>query len=201
MITPALGVLAPAILDRWPGAVSWGVYNRRYIAGTRIWSQHAWGNAIDVSNFGGIAAELYPRFAYLDRVYEWLKAKRDELPIGTVLWRVPAHFDHIHVEGLPKQYGSPPASGTVAVMLDVIAELGSSGPWVARIQADLNRARNRNAGARWPILVVDGRYGPLTAEAVAGYQTAAGIAGTAGVVAGVLDSRTAITLTRETDAG
>lgn len=193
-------MLAPAVLDRFDGAVSWGIYNRRYIAGTRTWSQHAWGNALDISNAGGIASTLYPRMAYLDHVYGWLMGKRDELPIGSILWRVPAHFDHIHLEGRPKQYGTPPAPGSVATMLDVIAELGSSGPWVARYQADLNRARNRNPGATWPILVVDGRYGPLMKAAVTGYQLASGIAGTAGVTLGVLDSRTALTLTRESDA-
>lgn len=37
-----------------PGAAEWthmGWYNRRKIAGTDIWSQHAWGNALDIGPY------------------------------------------------------------------------------------------------------------------------------------------------------
>lgn len=82
----------------WSG----GVYNRRKIAGSQTWSQHAWGNAWDV-----MVADL----ATGDRLRAWLRQNRLWLPVGTVLWRVPAHYDHLHIEGKPKRRGVPPVIG------------------------------------------------------------------------------------------
>lgn len=194
MITPELARINLALFARFPSAISWGVYNRRYIAGTKTWSQHAWGNAVDISNRAGTN-----RYNLLDTIHGWALDQRVQgwLPIGTILWRVPAHFDHIHLEAKPKRTGNPPYPSSVSPVLDVIAELGAQGAYVRLAQIALNEARRRNTGA-WPELTVDGRYGPLMQLAVSAYQTAAGIAGTAGVTAGKLDSRTAWALAEYT---
>jgi hypothetical protein len=189
IITPAVTEISAALFDRFAGlVVSWGIYNRRPIAGTLTWSQHSWGNAEDISNAAGTS-----RMSTLDSVYRWMVAERSagRLPLGTILWRVRDHYDHIHYEGLPKQFGTPPLSGVTK--MDVIAELGAVGRWVAPFQVALNEAKVRNGGA-WPTLVIDGRYGADTKAAVHGYQAAAGLIGITGTVAGVLDSRTAILL-------
>lgn len=153
MITPTLNQIKQVTESRYDtwfdsGRLrQWGVYNRRYIAGTRTWSQHAWGNAWDI----GI-----PRLADGDVVAAWLIAQRraGTLPIGTILWRVPDHFDHIHVEGSPKQTGTPPK-------LD--KDESTMKELTANIQKALNAAgaKDKNGAA----LKVDGVWGPLTESA------------------------------------
>jgi hypothetical protein len=153
MITASMQVVKSATearYDAWfdSGRLrQWGVYNRRYIAGTRTWSQHAWGNAWDI----GI-----PRMADGDVLYSWLLQQRrvGALPIGTILWRVPDHFDHIHVEGTPKQTGTPPR-------LDKDEE--SMKELTANIQKALNAAGAKDKNGQ--SLKVDGVWGPLTESA------------------------------------
>lgn len=90
----------------------YGVYNPRHIGSNplRRWSQHAgaepaqayYGNAADIVHIQ-YGYNKDPRHqAELDKVYAYLDAHRDELSIRQVLWRVPAHFDHIHVDFWPK---------------------------------------------------------------------------------------------------
>lgn len=80
----------------WSG----GIYNRRYIAGTKTWSQHAYGNAYDI---------MVKNKEIGDKVFDYLmKMKTNGVKIGTVLWQVPAHYDHLHIEPARKRRGTPP---------------------------------------------------------------------------------------------
>ena len=54
---------------------------------------------------------MVPNLATGDQVAAWLTANRARHGTGTILWRVKDHFDHVHVEGLPKQRGIPPCAG------------------------------------------------------------------------------------------
>lgn len=87
------------------GLQNWGVCVRRYIAGTTTWSQHSpWpqdsceSNAID---YGGSMYLLDQVFRYTQR----LKAQGE--PVGTVLWRVSGHWNHLHLEAEPHRPGWP----------------------------------------------------------------------------------------------
>lgn len=102
---------------RFPRVVRTGVYNCRRIAGSSSWSQHAWGNAIDV--FG-------PRFT-LGRLARWAARRRvaRRLGVQTVIWQdrvwsaetrswshysgIP-HVTHVHVDFAPRRYGTPPCA-------------------------------------------------------------------------------------------
>jgi peptidoglycan hydrolase-like protein with peptidoglycan-binding domain len=52
---------------------------------------------------------------------------------------------------------------------------GSAGPVVHRVQEVLNLGRGDFSPDTYPVLVVDGEYGPLTARAVRGTQQMAGV--------------------------
>ena len=82
---------------------SWGVYDCRFIAGTTTWSQHAWGNAEDYHGTTDAMDDLaaYARSPAL-RPY-----------VSQVLWRVPDHFDHVHLSGRPLETGTPACAGGV----------------------------------------------------------------------------------------
>ena len=73
----------------------------------RGWSQHAYGNALDIG---------VPDRATGDRVYSWLIRNRLRFGLGTICWRdrggcnAADHQDHIHVEG-PKMSGTPECAG------------------------------------------------------------------------------------------
>lgn len=57
-----------------PGTANWthmGWYNRRKIANTDIWSQHAWANALDIGPYNGVAAQ--------QRFYDFLTQEDDEM--------------------------------------------------------------------------------------------------------------------------
>jgi peptidoglycan hydrolase-like protein with peptidoglycan-binding domain len=54
-------------------------------------------------------------------------------------------------------------------------EQGSTGAVVGRLQTALNEGRGGFAPATNPVLVVDGDFGPITAEAVRGAQGSGGI--------------------------
>lgn len=83
--------------EKWPN-LEYQVWNCRKIAGSTTYSQHSWGNAIDI---------LGPTKT-LDEVAFWLQEHRDQLDIRVLLWRVKNHYDHIHIDFWPKGYGTPP---------------------------------------------------------------------------------------------
>lgn len=77
-------------------------------AGAR-WSQHAWGNAVDIG---------VPNLATGDQVERYLIRNRKRLGLGSILWRVPNHYDHLHVEGSPRRSGNPPGGSGSSVDFD-----------------------------------------------------------------------------------
>lgn len=85
--------------------MNWGICVCKRInhSSSEPWSQHSWCNAIDV----GIST-----MATGDRIYNALNIQRlnGNLPIGTMLWRVPDHYTHIHVQGLHTYTGTPPCA-------------------------------------------------------------------------------------------
>lgn len=102
-----------AVQARYPKARSAGMFQCRRIAGSSTWSQHAWGNAVDI---------VGPTSLYMGRIAAWLlaEARANRLPIAQVLWQgkdllsggsVSGHYDHIHVSGRPMFSGTPPCAG------------------------------------------------------------------------------------------
>lgn len=88
-----------------------GEWNCRKISGSSTWSQHAWGNALDLHHVDWPYEVSDRNKAFLDPIHRWLKTYRKELSIRTMLWQTRHHFDHIHIDGWPKGYGQPPCDG------------------------------------------------------------------------------------------
>jgi len=88
-----------------------GEWNCRKISGSSTWSQHSWGNALDLYHVGWKYEVSARNKAFLDPIHQWLKTYRHELSIRTLLWQTRDHFNHIHVDGWPKGYGNPPCNG------------------------------------------------------------------------------------------
>lgn len=97
--------------------VSWGIVNCRNIAGSSTWSQHAWGNGLDI----------HASFEVMDDLSKWLatEAKAGKLDIAQILFNQRAwtpsqgwhavnlstpHTDHVHVSGAPMMEGTPPCA-------------------------------------------------------------------------------------------
>jgi len=144
--TPDLRVLMARMAAKFPGIQTGGVWNRRKIAGTNTWSQHAWGNAIDLYDSAGGHNK-----AYLDEVAAWLERQPET---RLVLWQVKSHFDHIHYETNPKKSGTPPFN----INTDTDTPGGNT-VTIEQLQEMLNERGHQ------PPLNVDGAYGPLTKEA------------------------------------
>ena len=160
MITPSTRQTRVAIRARFPEEFatgvfySLGIYNRRKIAGTTIWSQHAWGNAEDIGVARGSRGVGGPG----DQLAAWLRAERraGRLPVGLILWRVRNHFGHLHIEGVPKMTGTPPDRTTTG---DIDMEVLEA--FVTDIQEALLAA-----GYKLPRFGADGKRGPETKAAL-----------------------------------
>ena len=127
-----------------------GIYNRRYIAGTTIWSQHSWGNAVDLTDW----SDQYDSVR-MDEVVAWLRKQGtvNGVRIGTILWKNnAAHHDHAHVEGYPKERGTPPSYVPNYESDDNVEDV------VKGVQRSL-KAAGFDPG------VVDGLWGPKTEAA------------------------------------
>jgi hypothetical protein len=99
--TPAIRHVWRAVYERWGDRVdSWGVFACRFIHGTTTWSQHAWGNAVDWH----ASTEL------MDRIAAFCRSDEMRPYVSQVLWRVPDHYDHVHVSGRPLRTGTPPCA-------------------------------------------------------------------------------------------
>ena len=81
------------------------------------WSYHAWGQAWDITGASST----------LDELYRFLNARRAALRIQELLWRVPNHYDHLHVAAGPDRSGQVPpcASGEAVVHAQAVAALPS----------------------------------------------------------------------------
>jgi len=94
---------------RWfPRAVNLGTFNCRKIAGTQVWSQHAWADAWDVASTQS-AKTLQPD-AYLDAIVEYLQESRGRLGISSIIYRSRGHYSHAHVDVPPVRTGTPPCA-------------------------------------------------------------------------------------------
>lgn len=107
--TPAIKAVWREVHERYARSVSSaGVAVCRCIGGGtnchnvgKTWSQHAWGNAWDITG----------STATLDRVAAFLRSPAMRPFVAQVLWRVPDHYDHIHVSGRPMFVGVPACAG------------------------------------------------------------------------------------------
>ncbi len=100
-----------------------GGYNCRGIGGRSVHtspSQHAWPNALDLTNKNFGYSTHPDNQAFLDEVVAFLWDNRVELSIKRILWRgkswftgntVSGHQNHIHVDFWPTGYPSPPCAG------------------------------------------------------------------------------------------
>jgi len=85
-------------------------------SGSGNWSDHAWGNALDIMRLwkGTDPVNAQPGVPhYLDRIYEHLEVNltRFDLRRSQLLWRVPQHFNHIHASFNHRGVGDPPCDG------------------------------------------------------------------------------------------
>ena len=89
-----------------------GITNCRKISGSSTWSQHSWSAALDIhhKDWGYSTNPTHQR--WLDGVSAFLTSNEYALSIRTHLWRVSAHYDHIHIDFWPRGYSSPPCSGS-----------------------------------------------------------------------------------------
>lgn len=172
-----------------------GVYNRRPIAGTNVWSQHSWANALDLH---------VDSLEDGDTVHAYLSEHKTALGIRVLLWRVTAHFDHVHADFWPKGINTPPFTQrgkgwfrysdgreTKAPIPEIPAEgegvddmsvlkHGDSGHAVTYFQEALNVWGDPDVTPLTP----DGAFGPATEAAVREYQRAAQLSVT-GTIGGV----------------
>ena len=104
-LTPATLRVQNELIRAFPG-IKFGIYNRRKISGTTIWSQHSWPNALDIffTSYGDKSPEHQ---AQLDEVYAYLLFRQDALSIKVILWRSANHYDHIHIDCWPRGTGTP----------------------------------------------------------------------------------------------
>lgn len=91
-----------------PNLESWGICNRRYIAGTKKWSQHSpWKDG--PMGKGANAEDIYAKSkAAGDEIVRALH--RMKVPVGLILWWEDDHFDHVHYEGHTQRGGTPARS-------------------------------------------------------------------------------------------
>lgn len=81
--------------------LNWGIKVCRYIGDSWTISQHAYGNALDVHPTSMVSGD------HIFNLLRDAKAGEGANHIGTVLWRVSGHYDHLHIEGNPALTGSP----------------------------------------------------------------------------------------------
>jgi hypothetical protein len=98
-----------------------GIDSCRKIADSNTWSQHAWGNALDIQPVDR---------AQGDRIAAYLRSNGGSLNVGGVLWWVKDHYDHVHVEGMPKQTGTPPCAGGPKAALEKVPEGSGLPEWL-----------------------------------------------------------------------
>ena len=108
-VTPSVANARELLTRRYPG-LRFGIYHRRMISGKTIWSQHSWPNALDLYYTVPYADDSGAHQAKLEVIARYCRDNFDEMQIRYLLWRVPDHHGHIHMDFWPKGYGSPAAS-------------------------------------------------------------------------------------------
>ncbi len=107
-----------------------GVYNCRKIAGSSSWSQHAWGNAVDLFPVAPVADDDGQRYVIAHHVVDLATHRRRvnrfrKLAVAEVIdhdarmiWTPERGWhrytgstgDHVHVAGAPLRTGTPPCA-------------------------------------------------------------------------------------------
>lgn len=216
--TPAAERTEAEIRRRFPGMFdSIGQYNRRKISGSTSWSQHSWGNALDIMVGGSLNSGTPEGYRRGDIMYAFLSANKTALGIRYILWRRYNHHNHIHVDFWPKGVYTPPLSSTgigsfkysngkvVSTRIQLVPaqgnwqwdpteeinvlKRGDSGKAVKRYQGALLKW-NSNALPEWKD---DGDFGAETEAWVIKFQAAEDLP-----QSGVIDGVTADSLSRFT---
>jgi hypothetical protein len=100
MGTPNINTIIEWVRSEYPDLPRIQTTNCRPIAGSSTWSQHSWSNAADIFVNTTQGNELKPLLE--QRFGKWIKV---------ILWQVPGHFDHIHVDTWPTGRSTPPCAG------------------------------------------------------------------------------------------
>jgi hypothetical protein len=100
MGTPNINTIIEWVRSEYPDLPRIQTTNCRTIAGSNTWSQHSWANAADIFVNTTQGNELKPLLE--QRFGKWIKV---------ILWQVPGHFDHIHVDTWPTGMATPPCAG------------------------------------------------------------------------------------------
>jgi hypothetical protein len=178
--TTATELFVVALNQAFPDAGTLGIYNRRKIANSTSWSQHSWGNAVDIKSPARMAlppnvssSQYDPRyaehFAYMDRVNAWIMRNAYLYHVRYRAWRRSDHYNHIHVDFNPKQYGTPPLLSSIQGDDDV-----AFAEYLKGVQESLNEAGFRDGRGR--LLTVDGKFGANTLAAIKKRDVAAALA-------------------------
>jgi hypothetical protein len=189
----ALALMAYIVLDRGRGARNWGIYNYRKVAGTSYWSLHGEGRALDVG-FALVDGKANPEGT---RLVKELLPLVGKLGIQCIIWNrtlwsakhpngtryngVSPHIDHIHIELTWKAaLGLTRAIVRAAFGYEATTPAVSGMPNGKRLVSAWDQGRNQTWV--WPGevkalqikldagLVIDGKYGEKTTEAVLEYQ-------------------------------
>jgi len=119
-VTPAAQNWMKKARVHFPQIASMQVWNCSMVPGTSVWSQHAFGNAVD--NFSDPAT--------MEALFHWAIANKQPLSLHTVIYNhrvwdrerpyihpytgTNPHTDHVHADFDPQGQGTPPcASGKV----------------------------------------------------------------------------------------
>ena len=110
--------------------LTFGKWNCRLISGSSSWSQHSWGNALDLAHREYGYTTNPDHQAYLDTVAFWLDENYDDLSLWGLLWRVDDHYDHIHIDHDPRGHDVPPCNGGAeqSIYRDGTVVAGDPGP-------------------------------------------------------------------------
>jgi hypothetical protein len=128
-VTPNCQIIEQEILAKWPGT-TFGRYKCRHIGSNpdNSWSQHA-GSEPKRGYFGN-ALDIYNTVHNMDLIHAWLVLNETRLRVDQLLWRVAAHFDHIHVSTFPKMKSDhdyiPPCEGGELVVIYEDGTLGDT---------------------------------------------------------------------------
>ena len=130
-VTPNCQRIVFGVTEAFPD-VQFGTFKCRHLSSNpeKPWSQHAasepargyLANALDITHRDfGLSTDPTHQ-AWLDLVAAYLRAHSTEFDIRQVLWRIPDHFNHIHVDTWPKMKDhasyTPPCKGGTLVVVD-----------------------------------------------------------------------------------